>query len=100
MGVSQAFCVIYAPVWVNRFSPLNRNATWMGFLHAFCLIGIMAGFMLAAVMITYFGDYLSWRLAIQFQGFCQLPVLIAFFFLDNSRVDVLYEQKEEKNEVS
>jgi Sugar (and other) transporter. len=40
MGVTQAFCVIYAPVWVNEFSPANKNATWMGILHAFVLLGI------------------------------------------------------------
>jgi MFS family permease len=40
MGITQAFCVIYAPVWVNEFSPSNKNATWMGVLHAFVLIGI------------------------------------------------------------
>jgi len=39
MGITQAFCVIYAPVWVNEFSPKDRSTTWMGTLHAFVPIG-------------------------------------------------------------
>lgn len=39
MGATQAFCVIYAPVWVNEFSPKEKSTTWMGILHAFVPIG-------------------------------------------------------------
>jgi len=39
MGITQAFCVIYAPVWVNEFSPKEKSTTWMGILHAFVPIG-------------------------------------------------------------
>jgi MFS family permease len=39
MGMTQAFCCIYAPVWVNEYSPPNRGATWMGMLQAFSPIG-------------------------------------------------------------
>lgn len=39
MGVSEAFIVIYAPVWVNNYSPPSKSATWMGILHSFAAIG-------------------------------------------------------------
>jgi MFS family permease len=41
MGVSEAFIVIYAPVWVNNYSPANSSTTWMGILHSFTAIGII-----------------------------------------------------------
>ena len=39
MGFSQAFCVIYAPVWVNEFSPSHSSTLWMGMLHSFVPLG-------------------------------------------------------------
>ena len=41
MGVSEAFIVIYAPVWVNNYSPPSKSATWMGILHSFAAIGMV-----------------------------------------------------------
>ena len=34
MGATEAFIVIYGPVWVNNFSPAEHSATWMGILHS------------------------------------------------------------------
>lgn len=39
MGVTEAFIVIYAPVWVNNYSPPELSTTWMGILHAFTALG-------------------------------------------------------------
>ena len=33
MGVTEAFIVVYGPVWVNNYSPRDKSATWMGILH-------------------------------------------------------------------
>ena len=39
MGTTQAFWVIYAPVWANVFSPVNKTATWVGILQGFSPLG-------------------------------------------------------------
>ncbi len=39
MGFTQAFWIIYAPVWTNYFSPKEREATWLGFLQGFSPLG-------------------------------------------------------------
>lgn len=32
MGFTQAFCIVYAPVWTNEFSPPTHATSWMGIL--------------------------------------------------------------------
>lgn len=39
MGFTQAFWVIYAPVWTNYFSPFERQTTWLGLLQGFSPLG-------------------------------------------------------------
>jgi MFS family permease len=41
MGVSEAFIVIYGPVWVNNFAPENHSTKWMGILHSFGALGTL-----------------------------------------------------------
>lgn len=41
MGFTQAFWVIYAPVWTNYFSPHERQATWLGLLQGFSPLGFL-----------------------------------------------------------
>jgi len=94
MGMTQAFCVIYAPVWVNEFSPKERSTTWMGILHAFVPIGIMVGFVFAAIIANYFAGILTWRFAFQVQAIGEVPIALFFFFQDNKKIDVLADQKE------
>ena len=69
MGVTEAFIVIYAPVWVNNYSPLEYSTTWMGILHSCTALGVILGYVLASIIINFFGDKLTWRFAIQIQGF-------------------------------
>ena len=40
MGVTEAFIVIYGPVWVNNYSPPEHSTRWMGILHSSSAIGI------------------------------------------------------------
>ena len=53
-GFTQAFCVIYAPVWVNEFSPRGSNARWMAFLHSFAVIGVIVGYIFGAIIVDKF----------------------------------------------
>lgn len=40
MGFTQAFWVIYGPVWTNNFSPSERQTTWLGLLQGFSPLGL------------------------------------------------------------
>lgn len=51
MGVSQAVWVVYAPVWVNNFSPQGSQSLWLGMLAGFSPLGIMIGYVLTAFII-------------------------------------------------
>lgn len=39
MGFTQAFWVIYGPVWTHNFSPKERQTTWLGLLQGFSPLG-------------------------------------------------------------
>ena len=56
LGFTQAFCVIYGPVWVNEFSPRESNTKWMAILHSFVVIGVMVGYIVGAVAVNVLED--------------------------------------------
>ena len=78
MGATEAFIVIYGPVWVNNYSPLEYNTTWMGILHSCTVLGVILGYVIAAIIINFFNNKLTWRFAIQIQGFVE--IFFALFF--------------------
>jgi MFS family permease len=41
MGVTEAFVVIYGPVWVNNYAPDEHSTKWMGFLQACAGMGMI-----------------------------------------------------------
>ena len=41
MGFTQAFSIIYAPVWTNYFSPHQYQTTWIGLLQGFSPLGTL-----------------------------------------------------------
>ena len=53
------------------------------------LIGVMLGYLVAAISINFFQGMFSWRSAIMFQAICELPVVVAFLCQDNKYIDVL-----------
>ena len=63
LGFTQAFCVIYGPVWINEFSPKKSNTKWMAILHSFAIIGVMSGYIVGALVVSLLEKYLSWRFA-------------------------------------
>ena len=56
---TQAFSVIYGPVWVNEFSPRDANTKWMAVLHSFAVLGVMVGYIFGAVTVNTFSAYFS-----------------------------------------
>lgn len=88
MGFTQAFSVIYGPVWINEFSPPQSTTRWMGLLQAAVPLGIMIGYSISGTIINFLEDYVSWRFSIQLQAFLELPVIIGFAFVDHAEVDI------------
>lgn len=50
LGFTQAFCGIYAPIWINEFSPKAQSTRWMATNQAFCAIGIIFGYAIGALI--------------------------------------------------
>lgn len=96
LGFTQAFCVIYGPVWINEFSPKKSNTKWMAILHSFAIIGVMIGYILGALVVSLLEKYLSWRFAFMLQGWFMIFVGICFLFCDDASLNILIETKEEQ----
>ena len=88
LGFTQAFSVIYGPVWVNEFSPRDSNTKWMAILHSFAVIGVMIGYIFGAITVNALKDYLSWRFAFMLQGWFMILIGIFFLFCDNNALDI------------
>lgn len=89
MGFTQAFCVIYAPVWTNEFSPHDKATRWMGLLQVAVPIGIVLGYSVAGLFISIGGPFFTWRRAIQVQALCELPVILALYYSDHRSIDII-----------
>jgi MFS family permease len=96
LGFSQAFVVIYAPVWINEFSPAEANTRWMAGFHSACVVGILGGYIVAQVIVNNFNYYTTWRLSIYIQGCFQFILSIITMFVDNRNLDVKEKISDEK----
>ena len=106
MGVTEAFIVIYGPVWVNNYSPSNHSAKWMGILHSCTALGVVLGYLIASLIINFLNGFLSWRFAIQIQGIVEIFFSI-FFYLEkdeyrNVNIDIVIvnDKVNDNNDVS
>ena len=88
MGATEAFIVIYGPVWVNNYAPLEYSTTWMGILHSCTVLGVVAGYIVASIIINFFGHYFTWRFAIQIQGFAEIIFALFFWFENDEYLNV------------
>ena len=88
MGVTEAFIVIYGPVWVNNYSPSNHSAKWMGILHSCTALGVVLGYLIAGLIINFLNGFLSRRFAIQIQGIVEIFFSIFFYLEKNEYINV------------
>jgi hypothetical protein len=88
MGVTEAFIVIYGPVWVNNYSPSNHSAKWMGILHSCTALGVVLGYLIAGLIINFLNGFLSWRFAIQTQGIFEIFFSIFFYLKKDEHINV------------
>lgn len=88
IGCTQAFLMIYAPVWVDQFSPPEKLTTWMSYLQASVPIGIMLGYCLGAAAEWYnsCAVFYCWRWPFITQAALCLPLSIATFFVPSHHI--------------
>ena len=96
MGITEAFVVVYGPIWVNNYSPKNKSTTWMGILHSCTVFGMITGYIIAGIIINCFENFLNWRFAIQIQGIANIPLAMMFYVEDENFID-LNPKEEERN---
>ena len=70
LGLTQAFVVIYAPVWINEYAPSSASTRWLAAVSVTSLVGVLAGYAVATVCMQFLGG--TWRHAIQVQAAGQL----------------------------
>ena len=99
MGATEAFIVIYAPVWVNNYSPIEHNATWMGILHSCTALGVVLGYLIASIIIYFFNEALTWRFAIQIQGIVEIFFSIFFWIERDEYINVDVRKAIPSNEI-
>lgn len=88
MGFTQAFWVIYAPVWTNRSSPIKSQTTWIGLLQGFSPLGIILGYICTGIVIENWTSIYSWRAVIVFQGIFEIPIVILLLFMDGKDIEI------------
>lgn len=89
MGFTQAFWVIYGPVWTNTFSPKERSTTWLGLLQGFSPLGIIFGYFVTGLIINFWTVSYSWRLSIIIQGILEILPLIYIQSKNNVDIDIV-----------
>ena len=99
MGATEAFIVIYGPVWVNNYSPLEYSTTWMGILHSCTVLGVVTGYISASIIINFFSPSLTWRFSIQIQGFAEIIFALFFWFENDEYINVDVRKTISMNEI-
>ena len=99
MGATEAFIVIYGPVWVNNYAPLEYSTTWMGILHSCTILGVVTGYVSASIIINFFKHYFTWRFSIQIQGFAEIIFALFFWFENDEYINVDVRKTISMNEI-
>ena len=99
MGATEAFIVIYGPVWVNNYAPLEYSTTWMGILHSCTVLGVVTGYVSASIIINFFSHYFTWRFSIQIQGFAEILFALFFWFENDEYINVDVRKTISVNEI-
>lgn len=88
MGFTQAFWVIYAPVWTNHSSPIKSQSTWLGLLQGFSPLGIILGYLCTGIVIENWDESYAWRLVIIIQAVCEIPIVFFMFFINENDIEI------------
>lgn len=96
IGFTQAPIIIYMPVWVDEFAPPVDATMWMSLLQASVAIGIMCGYVVAGLVVTYVGEETctdhgcyspNWRVGIYIQSIGMMLFAPFFYFVAGRHVN-------------
>jgi predicted MFS family arabinose efflux permease len=87
-GLFQVFVQILAPVWVDVYGPKDRKTKWLTFLIGSGPLGMVAGYLLAATVVSFWNWKWAFAAKIIILG-CLVSVLI---FLNGESIDVSRRQ--------
>lgn len=90
MGITQAFSVIYAPVWTNEFAPKTQTTRWIGILQVAVPVGISLGYLTASLFIQL---SIGWRWAIVVQALLELPLILSINSLHPKYLNTLHDHQ-------
>ena len=86
VGFTQAFVVVYTPVWVDEFSPKLYATTWLALSQAGTPVGIMLGYIIAGFIIA--NTAYSWRWIYVLKIFLLLPSIALFYCLPTCAIRI------------
>ena len=96
MGLFQSFICVFLPIWVIQHAPCNKKTSWMAYLQASVPVGIMLGYILAAVVLELDTDHdqllfhvSNWRWPIIIEVCALLPFCLGFFFIPNTALNLI-----------
>jgi MFS family permease len=85
VGLTQAFVVIYAPVWVDEFAPRTHCTLWMSLIQAGVPFGIMSGYAIAGFLVA--NSPWGWRPAFYLQTGILAIISSVWFFIPSKYID-------------
>lgn len=82
IGFTQAFLMVYCPLWVEENAPPASRTLWMSGLQASVPVGIMLGYVLGMIALQVGdGPLLAWRYPFLAQAALVLPFATRVFFM-------------------
>ena len=96
MGFTQAFFVVYIPLWTNENSPRSSKTKWMGYYQMTVPIGIITGYILSSIVLSLSnpidplmcGGLLCWRWPLLIEVVILFPIALIFLQLPRDVANV------------
>jgi MFS family permease len=83
-GLFQVFIQIVAPVWVDVYGPSDRKTKWLTILIGAGPLGLVAGYLLAAFVVSFW----NWKWAFAAKIMILGCLASALMFLNSKSIDV------------
>lgn len=93
-GLFQVFVQILAPVWVDVYGPNEHKTKWLTILIGAGPLGMVAGYILAAAVVTFW----DWKWAFGLKIIILGALVCILMLLSSSSIDVSKRQQSEKKQ--
>jgi len=88
VGFTQAFFMVYSPLWVDEFAPASRRTTWMATIQGSVPLGVVCGYSIAYVAtLNEPCDLVEcWRWPFLIQSVVVLPFCLGTWFVPDPHI--------------